>query len=234
MKRFFLILLPFLVLFLNSCTSNIPVSPEITIQYGSVALNFDRTNKPANIMSVTAYLTRAGFDSLSGTLNLLSDTTADISFDDIAAGNWHLRVDAADENEIVVYTGEKKDINILAGITTEVYLTLLPTGAGFGNIHIVVTWGEPANYDWIDYENNPVFTNSGSPYGINGVGNPHLIIENGVYKMWYKNLENNGVGSIGYAESSDGISWVKMEGAGSSHPGLLVPGMAGWLRQVLL
>ncbi len=137
MKRIFLIFLPFLAILFNACTSDIPVSPETSKQYGSISLNVDRANKPANVSSVTAYLTRAGFDTLSGTLNLLSDTTADISFNDISAGNWHLQVDAEDENEIVVYTGEK-DINILAGITTEVSLTLLPTGAGFGNIHIVV------------------------------------------------------------------------------------------------
>jgi predicted GH43/DUF377 family glycosyl hydrolase len=218
MKGIFLSSVIISLFLLSSCTSDQPVSPNIETQQGGILLNFDRTHKPANVVSVTAYLTRADFDTISGTLNLISDTTADITFNDLAAGGWHLKIDAADENQIVVYSGET-DVQILAGITTQIYLTLESTGAGSGNIHITVGWGIPASTDWIDYENNPVFTNAGSPYGINGVGNPHIIIENGVYKMWYKNLENNGVGSIGYAESNNGISWTIIGGGQVIAPG---------------
>ncbi len=219
------------VLFLQSCASDKLVSPDNDEGNGTISLNIDRANKPANVETVTAYLTRSGFDSLSGTLNLLSDTTAEMTFNDVAAGYWHLRVDAADENEIIVYTGET-EVQVLAGVTAQVYLTLVPTGQGTGSIHITVTWGVPPNTEWIDYGNNPVFTNANTPYGINGVGNPHLFIENGIYKMWYKNLEDNGVGSIGYAESGDGINWNIVGGgqviapgpAGSWDAGMVTPG----------
>ena len=86
----------------------------------------------------------------------------------------------------------------------------MPTANGTGSVYIFVSWGESPGYTWTDYENNPVFTNSGSNYGIQGVQYPRLLIENGTYKMWYKNLENSGVGSVGYAESNDGISWKKI------------------------
>jgi hypothetical protein len=152
MKRIILSVTFLFSLFFYSCSSDIPVSIQDD-QIGGITLNIDRVHKPANVVSVTAFLTRENFDTLSGSLNLLSDTTADITFNDLAAGGWHLKVDAADEQNTVVYTGET-DVNILAGITTDVYLTLEPTGAGFGNIYIYVNWGVPVTTNWVDYPYN--------------------------------------------------------------------------------
>ena len=115
MKKIFLISGIFFSLIISNCSTDTFVSPKEAGQ-GGISLNIDRVHKPENVVSVTAYLTREGFDTLSGTLNLLSDTTADITFNDIAAGGWHLKVDASDEENVVVYTGET-DVNILAGIT---------------------------------------------------------------------------------------------------------------------
>ncbi len=115
MKNIIPVIAFLVLLLLNSCTSEAPVSPDS--QKGGITLNIDRAHKPANVAEVTAYLTREGYEAISGTLNLLSDTTADITLNDISAGEWHLKVDAADEDSTIVYTGEK-DVNILAGITT--------------------------------------------------------------------------------------------------------------------
>ncbi len=190
---------------LYSCANNTPVSPNEQ-QQGGIALSIDRVHKPDNVVSVTAYLTRENFDTLSGSLNLLSDTTADITFNDIAAGNWHLKVDAADEQNTVVYTGEA-DVNILAGVTTQVYLTLEPTGAGYGNIYIYVNWGVPANLDWIDYQYNPIIAQPIIPDNPNAVTQPKILYENGIYKMWFTSLYNSAVSNIWYAVSTDGINW---------------------------
>ena len=190
---------------LYSCANNTPVSPNEQ-QQGGIALSIDRVHKPDNVVSVTAYLTRENFDTLSGSLNLLSDTTADITFNDIAAGNWHLKVDAADEQNTVVYTGEA-DVNILADITTQVYLTLEPTGAGYGNIYIYVNWGVPANLDWIDYQYNPIIAQPIIPDNPNAVTQPKILYENGIYKMWFTSLYNSAVSNIWYAVSTDGINW---------------------------
>ncbi len=202
-------IVPFLIfsfsLILNSCSSDIPIAPEDS-QQGSISLNIDRIHKPANVVSVKASLTRENFDTLSGTLSLQSDTTADITFNDIAAGGWHLKVEAADEQNTVVYTGEA-DVNILAGITTDVYLTLEPTGAGFGNIYIYVNWGVPANTNWVDYGNNPIFRVNQIPYFTLGVSQAQIMYDENKYKMWFMNLYYSGYGDISYAESPDGISW---------------------------
>ena len=191
---------------LSNCSDDSLITPQSSP--GGISLNIDRVHKPDNVVSVTAYLTRADFDTLSGSLNLLSDTTADLTFNDVAAGDWHLKVDAADEQGTVVYTGET-DVNILAGITTQMYLTLEPTGAGYGNIYIYVNWGIPQNTEWTDYQNNPVLSPQNNYWDFNGVWQSQVMIDDGIYKMWFGGLANNAVGYIGYAESIDGISWTR-------------------------
>jgi predicted GH43/DUF377 family glycosyl hydrolase len=221
MKRFILSLAIFISLLLYSCTSETPVSPDV--QKGGITLNIDRAHKPANVVEVTAYLTREGFDTISGTLNLLSDTTADMTFNDIAAGQWHLKVDAADEDSTVVYTGET-DVNILAGITTQVYLTLVPTGGGTGSIHIIVNWGVPQNTDWIDYQYNPIASPPMVPVTPLGLIRPKVYLEDGIYKMWFTSVYNSARMDIWYAVSNDGINWQ----LGSNSPVLTHGGINSW------
>ncbi len=186
-------------------------------------LNIDRVHKPDNVVSVTAYITRENFDSLSGSLNLLSDTTADITFNNVAAGGWHLRVDAADEQDTVVYTGET-DVNILAGITTEVYLTLEPTGAGYGNIYIYVNWGVPPNMNWIDYPANPIISPTVIPNIPLGVIRSKVYLEDGQYKMWFTSTYNSASMNTWYATSQDGLNWQ----LGSNNPVLTKGNPGTW------
>ncbi len=221
MKWFISFSIIIISLSLNSCTSEAPVSPDS--QKGGITLNIDRANKPANVVEVTAYLTREGYEEISGTLNLLSDTTADITFNDISAGQWHLKVDAADEDSTIVYTGEK-NINILAGITTQVYLTLIPTGNGEGNIYIYVTWGVPPNLHWIDFPNNPIFTINQVPFFTLAVSQAQILFDENKYKMWFVNTYYSGHADISYAESIDGFSWQVM----SPSPVLTVGNPGSW------
>ena len=43
------------------------------------------------------------------------------------------------------------------------------------------------------------------------VASPTVIKENGIYKMWYCYVEDNKSYQIGYAESIDGLSWVRKD-----------------------
>ncbi len=208
MRASIIISIALMLILTFGCSNDKIVTPSDSSS-GSVSFKIDKTNAPSNVVAVIAYLTRDNYETLIGTLNLLSDSTADISFQAIAAGAWHLKVDAINKDSIVIYTGES-DVNVQANILTEINLTLVPTGNGTGSVYIFVTWGELQGYTWTDYKNNPVLTNSGSNYGVQGVQYPRILIDNGTYKMWYKNLESNGVGSVGYAESTDGISWTKI------------------------
>ena len=124
------------LLFIFGCSENLnnPASPNPN-QTGNLEFKIDKQNKPGNAAEVKAYLTRNGFDTLTASLNLISDTTAAILMTNIPAGEWHLRVDALDNNQQVVYSGQT-DVTVLAEITVDIYLTLYPTGNGFGNISI--------------------------------------------------------------------------------------------------
>ena len=112
-----------------------PTSPN-----GKALLKFDPSTIHEGITLITAVLTRQGFNTVSGNLNILNDSTAEISFQNLAVGMWHLLVQAKDSVGMVRFSGEA-DVNILENQLTQVNLTLVPTGTGTGSIHIVVNWG---------------------------------------------------------------------------------------------
>ncbi|OGU48515.1 MAG: hypothetical protein A2000_16135 [Ignavibacteria bacterium GWB2_36_8] len=191
------------------CSNEIPNSVEqINLELGKVSLRIDKENAPANVVLVEAYLMREEYDTLYGALNILSSTSADILFDEVAAGDWHLKVDAKDDNGVVLYSGET-EMTVQAGILTQVNLTLVPTGNGTGNVYILVNWGTTPK--WVDYINNPIFTIENSPNNPQAVTEAKIIKDNNLFKMWYNNLYPGGVTDIRYAESVDGIRWVSYD-----------------------
>lgn len=210
----------FLILFLTNCSDNI-VQTEKTKEAGKILLKIDKQNAPSTVAFVKAYLTRENFQPITETLNLISDSTADILLNDVSAGEWHLKVDAENDSGLVLYTGET-DVQIFAGFTTQVYLTLNPTGVGTGSINIFVTWGVPVNQNWIDYQNNPLLISSHSYYDEFGVAQSQIIYENGVYKMYYVGVAAAASKYVLYAESNDGLVWNKP----FAHP-ILYPGNYG-------
>jgi hypothetical protein len=157
-----------MIFYFTGCSPDEPTSPEDDNQQnGKLFLNIDKANAPESVVWVEAFLTRSGQDTIYGIMNLLSDSTADLILEDIQAGEWHLRVDAKDSAEVVLYTGET-DVQIFAGFTTQINLVLQPTGAGVGNIYIWVTWGTGAPPTFgkaIDFDGNGDYANTfNSPY----------------------------------------------------------------------
>ena len=201
------LLLPISVglLLIGGCSSD-PVSPPHG--NGKIQLKIDKENAPTNIVLVEATLSREDHEPITGTLNLQSDSTADITLNDIAVGNWHLQVDAKDSAGVVVYAGET-EVEIFAGFVTQVNLVLNPTGEGTGSIYIYVTWGTSSSFKWIDFRNNPVLVSSNSSYDYIGVSQPVVLFENNEYKMWYTGDQGTAVHHVLYAESDDGINWER-------------------------
>ncbi len=217
MKKLVIILVFILVNISCSDQSNI-----INIQgSGKVLLKIDRANAPSGVVYVSAILTRDGFSPITSTLNLLSDSTADLLLSDIQAGIWHLKVDAMNDSMVILYTGET-DVNILAGFTTNVNLSLQPTGQGTGSIYIYVTWGtQNTNINWVDYLNNPILSGGNNNFDYYGIAQPVVLYDEGKYKMWYYGDEGSGRHYVLYAESYDGIAWVKYPSP------VLLPGSQG-------
>lgn len=181
------------------------ISP--TSSNGKALLKFEPSSIPEGITLITAVLTRQGFNTVTGNLNILNDSTAEITFQNLAVGMWHLLVQAKDSLNAVRFSGEA-DVNILENQVTQVNLTLVPTGTGTGGIHIVVHWGtQPAQ--WVDNPNNPVLTSSNSQFDYGGVSQCKIIFDGNKYRMYYVGLVDAGVGYVLYAESQDGNVWIK-------------------------
>ena len=206
MKKFILTFL-LIALFFLGCSSDDkdnPISPPQGS--GKIQLKIDKANAPADVVTIDAILTRDGYDPITGTLNLLSDSTADILLDEIHAGVWHLKVDAKDDEGVILYTGET-EVEIFAGFVTQVNLTLNPTGEGVGSIYIYVTWGIITNSKWVDYNDNPILQSSNQFWDLEGVHQPKVLIDRNIFKMYYSGHAGAGSSYVGYAESFDGINW---------------------------
>src|SRR5690554_4181380 len=148
--------------FVFQCTNEIPTAIySEDVNLGRVSLIINKEDVPADVVIVEALLSRENHDTLYGNLNLISSTSADILIEDIPAGEWHLKVDAKDSSGVVLYSGET-NINIHAGVLTQVNLTLIPTGQGTGSVYIVVNWGVPLV--WTDFQFNPIISQSFVPY----------------------------------------------------------------------
>jgi predicted GH43/DUF377 family glycosyl hydrolase len=219
MKLFFSILFSsFLIIFFNSCIQENTVNPDNQTK-GNMVLTIDKVNAPSDVVFVEAELTRQGYDTISDFMNILTDSTADLTLNDVHAGMWHLMVSAKDSLETVLYAGET-DVTIYAGFTTQVSLTLSPTGEGTGDIYIWVTWGTPTQ--WADFSGNPILSLSGQYYDAYGIGLPNVIFADGIYKMWYVGDAGASKKYVLYAESNDGINWTRP----LNHP-VLYPGSPG-------
>ncbi len=77
---------------------------------------------------------------------------------------------------------------------------------------------------WAKNPSNPVLTPGPSGTWDERVGEPSVIIQNGIYKMWYWGRRADGIRQTGYATSPDGITWTKYAG----NPVLRVGGPGSW------
>lgn len=224
MKKLQVLVPALLCLFLlSSCSKenvNAPLQNETVLTKGKVSLTLDKVNAPSDVAKVTACLTRPDCESLVKSLSMYGDSTsAEIVFEGIKTGLWHLRIAAQSSAGDTLYTGET-DVQVLDSKTTEVQLTLTPKPTGMGSVYINVKWGKTG---WVDYANNPIFTRIdalNNPYG--GTSSAKVLFENGKYRMWYSHVYESAHGDIHYAESIDGLHWHNVQ-----KEAVLAPGDSG-------
>ncbi|HZW38130.1 MAG TPA: hypothetical protein VFF33_02420 [Ignavibacteriaceae bacterium] len=199
----------FLSLLIVSCSNDNTITPSDNSS-GNITLAFDKTTIPPNVAYIKVLLTKAGHTPVTGTMDLTSDSTAELTLSNLIVGEWLLKVAAFGSANDTLYIGET-NVNIIENYTSVVNLTLnpVPAGSGYGHVKIYVRWAGqqiPPITDWQDYG----LIMSGGLYGqTNGVHDACVRYENGVYKMWYSGINNSAVGHIFYATSIDGINWVK-------------------------
>ena len=210
-----------LFLLLVGCSKNNTITNPPSTSTGGITFKIDRTTVPTGVSVISATLTRTNFTTITKNLNLLSDSTGDVTIPAIQIGTWHLKVDAKDNSGTILYTGET-DVTVQENVVTQLNLTLNPVTSGTGTIYIFVTWGTTSPGPWTDFGDNPVLTINNNPSYPNAVSMGKIIFDNDIYKMWYVAIYDNGVTNIWYAESPNGINWNTI---GSSP--VLSPGTPG-------
>src|ERR1035438_2289464 len=118
-----------LFLLLLGCSKNNSVVNPSSNSTGGVSFKFDHASIPAGVVVISATLTRTDFATITKNLNLLSDSTADISIPVIQVGTWHLKVDAKDNNGTILYTGQT-DVMVQENVVVQLNLTLNPVTSG--------------------------------------------------------------------------------------------------------
>lgn len=197
----------FIILFFLGCEqTNTPASIiESTSNSGNIAFTFDKANAPASVKTLTATLSRNGHTTLSKTINITTDTSATMLFNEVAVGTWKVKVDAKDADGKVLYTGESEVI-VVENTLSQVNLTLNPVSSGVGSVQINITWGDNA-IRARDFENNPVVKYHYKDSIKYQVTMPTMIYHDNKYRMWY--AIHTSPMTIGYASSVDGVQWVQ-------------------------
>ncbi len=211
------ICLSLILVLLIGCSNKTNISDSTGIySTGKMSFAFEKQNIPSNVNQVVVYLTREGFNTFSKTLSLTSDSTAELVLDMIAIGTWHIKIEALDYNYNILYTGET-DATIFENTTTNVNVILTPV-ENTGTLHITVTWGQ-LNETWLDYSGNPILSTTNQYWDVRGPNQCKIIYDEGVYKMWFGNLADDGISYVGYATSLDGNIWSRVTSSPVLQPG---------------
>jgi predicted GH43/DUF377 family glycosyl hydrolase len=219
MKKSLAVICLSIILLIIGCSKNNNITNPPSKSTGGITFKIDPSNVPVGVTVITATLTRTNFASIIKNLNLLSDSTGDITIPAVQIGTWHLKVDAKDNAGTILYTGET-DVTVQENVVVQLNLTLNPVSSGTGSIYIFVTWGTGNSGQWTDYGGNPVLTRTNNPSLPNHVAMGKVLFDNGIYKMWYVAVYNSGVSSIWYAESSNGINWNTIGSSPVLSPGI--------------
>jgi len=101
---------------------------------------------------------------------------------------WGVSVIYKDSQFLMWYTGANKDISLRS--------------IGFAT--------STDGVNWTKYSNNPVLTQGSSgTWDESGLEYHHVYFDGSVFKMWFSGYDKDIISRLGYATSSDGISWSK-------------------------
>lgn len=177
--------------FLPGCSDE-ESAPSQVLTLTDLSLKLDMSQAPPEVVSVRARLSREEHETLSMFLDIEGNTAAG-TFEQVAIGPWHLKVDALDSEDVIKFTGEM-DVMIEPGYT-EVDLVLNPAD---GSIRVNVRWASGAAgnalrldgvNDWAIIENATVFP----------VGSDALTLEAWVrpHSNYYNTVMIQGRGTCG-------------------------------------
>jgi len=137
MKKYIFLLALSALLFVQCQQTTTPVAPEQEITLGTMSMNLDMSNAPADVVFMQGILSNSNGDTIRFDF-IIEENSARATVEDLQAGLWTLTVNAFNNQEIIIYTGNT-DVYVQPGVVTPVYLHLNPTT---GSLEIVVTWGD--------------------------------------------------------------------------------------------
>jgi len=147
MKDRIIILAILINLFLSmgffSCDRPNPMTSKIEDGNETALMKLNFTNIPDEVKKIVVYLSREGYDTLIQEI-LVAGQEAYCRFEGVAAGTWHLKVNALGDEENILYAGET-DVTVIAGQTVNVNLEL----KAVGNVEIHVSWEQDEEYTFI-------------------------------------------------------------------------------------
>jgi predicted GH43/DUF377 family glycosyl hydrolase len=189
-------------LYMNSCTDT-ELSSEPTSRANQLSIKFDKTAIPDGVKSIIGLLTRTGYQTKTSHASTSDSSSVEIKFDDVTPGTWHLKIEALNIDSVALYSGET-DVDVLSNQTTQVSMTLSPTG----KLVVNVDWSDEG-FSITDYSANPIIPSSLDTLSkpTLGIFGSYVLYIDGKYKMWYSGYYGSSKYDIHYAESSDGISW---------------------------
>lgn len=183
MKKSFALIAIFLIGIIYAGCSDNSTDPGNSQSKGGVQFKIDKANAPADVTTVEAIMISEAGDSLIAEMDMKSDTTAEISFMDIAVGKWYLTVNAYNIDGALLYTGSK-EIEIKAGILVQISLVLQPVQNQTGSVQIEVTWGSSLTKTLIlqpgPEEAKDAMLSSIHPDWNYGVDYPDFVLYNGL------------------------------------------------------
>jgi sucrose-6-phosphate hydrolase SacC (GH32 family) len=178
-----------------------------------------KQNLPAGRNILIMKLSGPGSEPVTVTLNNLSDKNTELTIPSLQPGKWQCGITIKDTIGNILFAGVK-ELSIVGNISLKMYLYLYTEIKKTGTIYYYITYGNDlakedisnknindSSGHWIDYNKNPILSredNPSIPFGIRG---SKIIFDSGIYKMWYFCIYSQGVGSIWYAESKDGLNW---------------------------
>lgn len=213
------------MLFIISCNEKIPT--ETTTGDGNVLLSFNKSEIPESVSLIEVILSKEDFDDITEKLRPQNDSNTEVYFEEIAVGDWNLKVNAYSVNNKLLYTGEAI-ISVVANIVTPVFLQLkYVNGYSTGSVFIYITWEDNGLEYWLDYRENPILVKQNSNLDYKGVAHPCVLKTEDKHIMWYTSL--SGSSSYIYAAvSSDGLNWIPY----SSQPVLSPDPASNWKNTI--
>lgn len=125
------------LILLNSCT--VPIVDNPSQENGRFSCSINMTTAPAEVKRLDGTLFRQGVDTIHFDFVITGDS-AKALVEDVSCGQWSVKINAYNDSNNVIYSGQTKVV-VQPSIITTVIIHLNSTSST-GGINFIVTWGD--------------------------------------------------------------------------------------------